>query len=148
MNESLLRAEDLMVAQTSAYGLGIMIDLPYGEALARVRDELAKEGFGILTEIDVAGTLKNKIDVDFRPYTILGACNPPLAHRALSAEIDIGLLLPCNVIVYAADEEGRSVVAAMDPEKALAITGNDAIAPLAAEVRQRIERALRAVENA
>ncbi|HSJ05502.1 MAG TPA: DUF302 domain-containing protein [Longimicrobiales bacterium] len=137
-----------MVEQTSAYGLGITVDLPYEEALTRVRDELAKEGFGILTEIDVAGTLKKKIDVDFRPYTILGACNPPLAHRALSAEIDIGLLLPCNVIVYAAEEEGRSVVAAMDPEKALSIAENEAIAPLAGEVRERLERALRSMETA
>jgi uncharacterized protein (DUF302 family) len=134
-----------MIEQTTRYGIGTTVDLPYPQAVERTREELAKEGFGILTEIDIAATLKKKLDVDFRPYVILGACNPPLAHRALEAERDIGLLLPCNVIVYAADEDGRSVVAAMDPEEALSLTDNDEIRPVAAEVRERLSRALEAV---
>lgn len=134
-----------MIEQTTRYGMGTTVDLPYPQAVERTREELAKEGFGILTEIDIAATLKKKLGEDFRPYVILGACNPPLAHRALEAERDIGLLLPCNVIVYAADEDGRSVVAAMDPEEALSLTDNDEIRPVAAEVRERLSRALEAV---
>ncbi len=134
-----------MVKQTTPYGIATTVALSYERALERTREELGKEGFGVLTEIDVAATLKKKLDVAFRPYMILGACNPPLAHRALSAERDIGLLLPCNVIVYASDEPGRSVVAAMDPIAALALTGNEQIRSVAAEVRQRLERVLSAV---
>lgn len=131
-----------MIEQTTRYGIFTTVDLPYGQAVERTREALQKEGFGVLTEIDVKSTLKKKIDVDFRPYVILGACNPPLAHKALSAELDIGLLLPCNVVVYAADEPGRSVVGALDPVEALSLTGNDAIRPLATEVRGRLERVL------
>lgn len=134
-----------MVEQTTRYGLGTTVGLGYEEAVARVREELGKEGFGVLSEIDIAAALKSKLGVDFRPYVILGACNPPLAHQALTAERDIGLLLPCNVIVYASDEPGRSVVAAMDPVEALALTGNDAIAPLAEDVKARLTRVLEAV---
>jgi uncharacterized protein (DUF302 family) len=110
----------------------------------RTRAELAKEGFGVLTEIDVRETLKRKLDVDFRPYVILGACNPPLAFQALTAERDIGLLLPCNVIVYADERPGRSVVAALDPVVQLRLTGKAALEPLAREVRARLERVLAA----
>ena len=134
-----------MISQTSPYGIGTTVNLPYEAAVERTREALAAEGFGILTEIDVRETMKKKLDVDFRPYVILGACNPPLAHKALTAERDIGLLLPCNVVVYAADEPGQCVVAAMDPVQALALTGNDEIGPLAAEVRARLERVLAAV---
>jgi uncharacterized protein (DUF302 family) len=134
-----------MVEQTTRYGIATTVDLPYERALARTREELAREGFGVLAEIDIAATLKKKLDVDFRPYMILGACNPPLAHRALSAERDIGLLLPCNVIVYADDTPGRSVVAAMDPEEALGLTGNASLQPVAAEVKARLRRALERV---
>lgn len=134
-----------MVKQTTPYGISVMMDVPYEQAVPRVREALANEGFGVLTEIDVAATFKKKLDVDFTPYIILGACNPPLAHQALSAERDIGLLLPCNVVVYAADEPSRSVVAAMDPVAALALTGNKAIGPLAADVRGRLERVLNSV---
>jgi uncharacterized protein (DUF302 family) len=133
------------VERTTPYGLSVTVPLAYDAAVARVRDALGGEGFGVLTEIDVRATLKKKLDAEFRPYVILGACNPPMAHQALTAERDIGLLLPCNVVVYAGDEPGTSVVAALDPEKQLALTGRTDIAPLAAEVRARLERVLAAV---
>lgn len=136
-----------MVAETSRYGVGLTVALDFERALESVKQALAGEGFGILCEIDVAATLKKKLDVDFRPYVILGACNPPLAHRALTAERDIGLLLPCNVIVYADDTPGRSVIAAMDPVVALGVTGNDDLKPLAEDVKSRLMRALGAVES-
>ncbi len=134
-----------MLTQTTQYGFSTAVPLPYEEAVARTREELAKEGFGVLTEIDVRATLKKKLDVDFRPYIILGACNPPFAYRALQAERDIGLLLPCNVVVYAGEEPGTSVVAAMDPEAALQLTGNPVMGEVAAEVKARLERALQQV---
>lgn len=137
-----------MVEHTTRYGFSTTVGLPYDEAVTRVREELAEEGFGVLTEIDVRATMKNKLDVDFRPYVILGACNPPLAHRALSAEPDIGALLPCNVVVYAAAETGKSTITAMDPEAALALADNDALAPLAREVKDRLRRALARVAEA
>jgi uncharacterized protein (DUF302 family) len=136
-----------MVQQTTRYGLGVTVPLPYDEAVTRTREALAREGFGVLTEIDVRATMKQKLDVDFRPYVILGACNPPLAYQALSAERDIGLLLPCNVVVYAGDAEGTSVVTAMDPVEALQLTGRADIRDMAVEVRQRLERALADVEQ-
>jgi uncharacterized protein (DUF302 family) len=123
----------------------VEVGLPYEEAVARARAALAKEGFGVLTEIDVRQTLKNKLDVDFRPYVILGACNPTLAHRALTAEREIGLLLPCNVIVYAGETPGRSVVTALDPVAQLRLAGRPDLEPLAREVRQRLERVLAAL---
>jgi uncharacterized protein (DUF302 family) len=124
------------------------VGMDYPRAVARAKDALAAEGFGVLSEIDVAATLKKKLDVAFRPYVILGACNPPLAHRALMAERNIGLLLPCNVVVYADDVPGRSVVAAMDPVAALSLTGNADIAPLATEVKARLSRVLEAIGGA
>lgn len=136
-----------MVEQTTRYGIGTTVNLPYEQALARTREALASEGFGVLTEIDVAATLEKKLDVTFPPYVILGACNPPLAHRALTAERDIGLLLPCNVVVYAADEPGQTVVAAMDPIAALELTGNEQVRSVAQEVRKRLERVLAAVRS-
>ena len=134
-----------MISQTSRYGIGTTVPMPYDRAVERTREELAREGFGVLTEIDVRATMKKKLDVDFRPYIILGACNPPLAYSALSAERDIGLLLPCNVIVYAGDEPDTSTVAVMDPVEALALSGNESIEPVAREVRDRLERVLQAV---
>ena len=136
-----------MIEQTTRYGMSITVPLAYEQAVDRAREALAAEGFGILAEMDIAATLRKKLDVEFRPYVILGACNPPLAHRALLAEPDIGLLLPCNVVVYAADEPGQSVVAAMDPVEALALTGNDAIRPIAEDVKGRLRRVLEAVER-
>ena len=129
------------------YGFGAIIEAPFDAVVARVRSALAAEGFGVLTEIDVTATLKSKLDVDFRPYVILGACNPRLAHSALSTELEIGLLLPCNVVVHAGDEPDHSVVTIMDPEAALALAGNEAIAPLAGEVKERLERVLATVRS-
>ena len=134
-----------MDTNTISYGMSTTVDLPYEQAVARTREALGAEGFGVLTEIDVRATFKKKLGADFRPYVILGACNPPMAHRALTVERNIGLLLPCNVAVYAADEEGKSVVAAIDPEVSLGRVGNDALAPLAADVKARLRRVLDAV---
>ena len=136
-----------MIEQQTKYGISVSVTLPYDQAVERIRAELAKEGFGVLTEIDVRATLHTKIGAEFRPYVILGACNPALAHTALTAEIDIGLLLPCNVIVYAADQSGRSVIAAMDPIEALDLTGNTLIRPVAEEARVRLVRALEASQR-
>lgn len=127
----------------AGYGISKKVNLTYDEAVAKVTEELKKEGFGVLTEIDVQATLKQKLDVDFRRYVILGACNPPLAHRALSAELEIGLLLPCNVIVYEADD-GGAVVSAIDPLSALGLVENPDLQDLAATVEGKLRRV---VEN-
>ena len=119
-------------------------DLDYDAAVARVTELLADEGFGVLTEIDVKATLKKKLDVDFRRYLILGACNPPLAHRALSAETDVGVLLPCNVCV-SEREGGGSRVAAMNPTAAFELIDNPEVSPIARDVRERIQRVLDAI---
>ena len=110
--------------------------LPLPDAVARVRDELKVEGFGVLTEIDVQATLKEKLDIDGEPYVILGACNPTLAHQALGAEPDLGVLLPCNVVVY--ERGGVTHVSAVDAERMLSIVGNDELAPIAEDVRVRL----------
>jgi uncharacterized protein (DUF302 family) len=126
--------------------MGVDVALPYEQAVERATEELKKEGFGILTTIDVKQTLKQKLDKDFRKYTILGACNPPLAHRAFEAELEIGLLLPCNVIVYEA-EPGRSVVSAMAPIAAMGMVGgNPALKDVAREADERLRRALKSIE--
>ncbi len=136
-----------MISQTTRYGLSTNIPLAYAAATARTKEALAAEGFGVLCEIDMAATMKKKLGVDFRPYVILGACNPPLAHRALSAELDIGLLLPCNVVVYADDDPARSIVAVMDPVEALQLAGNESIRPIAEDVRARMVRVLQALDQ-
>jgi uncharacterized protein (DUF302 family) len=122
--------------QATGYTLGATTSLPFADAVARVREELQAEGFGVLCEIDVQATLREKLGEEVEPYLILGACNPPLAHRALGAEPDLGVLLPCNVVVY--EREGATHVAAVDAERMLSIVGNDAVAPVAAEVRRRL----------
>ena len=121
----------------SSYTLTAPTELPFADAVARVREELAREGFGVLCEIDVQATLKQKLGVEREPYLILGACNPPLAHRALEAEPELGVLLPCNVVVY--QEQGQTHIAAVDAERMLSIVGNDELAATAAEVRRRLE---------
>src|SRR5215469_10185539 len=129
-------------APVRAYGFGTIVHLPYDQTIERTRAALKEQGFGVLTEIDVKATLKAKLDADFRPYVILGACNPPLAHRALSAELGLGLLLPCNVIVYD-NLDGSSTVEAMDPQAALGLVGdNPAVAEVASEARDRLRHAL------
>ncbi len=125
------------------YGSSKIVDIPFEAAVERVTEELRKEGFGILTVIDVQETLKKKLDVEFRKYKILGACNPPFAHRALQAEEEIGLLLPCNVVVY--EKNGRSVVAAFDPMTMTGMTKNPEITSIAVEVKQRLDRVFAAV---
>lgn len=122
--------------------LGIRRELPIGfdQALAKLPDVLRAEGFGVLTEIDVSATLKAKLGVDFRRYRILGACNPALAHRALGVALEIGVMLPCNVIVYEGDAGGSTVVA-IDPVQTLAAQHPE-LAPIAQEVRARLTRAL------
>jgi uncharacterized protein (DUF302 family) len=128
------------------YTLTTSTDLAFAEAVGRVREELAAEGFGVLSEIDVQATLKAKLGVEREPYLILGACNPPLAHAALEAEPELGVLLPCNVVVY--QEHGRTHLAAVDAEQMLSIVDNDALVPTAAEVRQRLAAVVeRAAEN-
>ncbi len=124
------------------YGLTKALpDIPYDDAVARTTQALKAEGFGVLTTIDVKATMKEKLDVDFRPYVILGACNPPLAHKALSAERLIGLLLPCNVVVMESDD-GGSVVSAFKPTEGFSLVENDGVQPLAREVEERLERVL------
>jgi uncharacterized protein (DUF302 family) len=132
-------------APVRTYGFGAVVNLPYDQTIERTRAALQEQGFGVLTEIDVNATMKAKLDADFRPYVILGACNPPLAHRALSADLRIGLLLPCNVVVYD-NLDGTSTVEAMDPQAALALVGdNPAIAEVAREARTRLRQALDAL---
>jgi uncharacterized protein (DUF302 family) len=129
------------------YGIQREVAVPFEDAVAATREALAARGFGVLTEIDVKATLKKKLDVDFPPYVILGACNPPLAHQALTAERAIGLLLPCNVVVHAADTPGRSVVAVLDPVAQFVITGRDDLRPLAEQVRALLVGTLEDVER-
>jgi uncharacterized protein (DUF302 family) len=131
----------------SRYGMGVDVALPYEEAVERATEELKKEGFGVLTTIDVKQTLKQKLDREFRKYTILGACNPPLAFRAFEAELEIGLLLPCNVVVYESGDR-RSVVSAMAPIAAMGMVGgNPALKDVAREAEERLRRALSALES-
>jgi uncharacterized protein (DUF302 family) len=122
------------------YGVGRCLDEPYETALPRVVEALKAEGFGIITEIDVQKTMKDKLGVDVAPHTILGACNPKLAHAALEVEPDLGVLLPCNVVVYAADEGTR--VTAVNAGAMLGMVGNDDLAPIATQVQEKLDRVL------
>ena len=133
--------------EETRYGLRVDLPLTYEQAVERTTDALKAQGFGVLTTIDVKQTLKQKLDRDFRKYVILGACNPPLADRALHAELEIGLLLPCNVIVYE-QSPGRSTVSAMAPLAALGIVGeNHELQSVAAEADWRLRTALSALET-
>ena len=129
---------------STRYGIKRTVPYSFQEALDRTRSALAQEGFGVLTEIDVRATLHKKLRVaDFPPYVILGACNPPLAYRALQAEFDLGLLLPCNVVVY--EQNGQVTVAAVEPRTMMEVVHNPAVEEIAREVRARLERVLAAL---
>ena len=130
---------------TTSLGLHVHLDSTFDDAVARVTAALKAEGFGILTEIDVQDTLKKKINVDFRPYKILGACNPPLAHRALTVAPEVGLLLPCNVTV--AQAENGTDVSLVDPIAMLGFVGNPGLEPIAAEARERLARVAKALQG-
>jgi uncharacterized protein (DUF302 family) len=130
---------------TATFGIRKPLRVTYDGALALVAEALKSEGFGVLTEIDVQNTLKQKLGVDFRRYKILGACNPPLAHEALQADLEVGLMLPCNVVVYEADD-GKAVVLAIDPTRTVAATGNAKLVELAETVKQKLTRALARLE--
>jgi uncharacterized protein (DUF302 family) len=125
------------------YGISKLVNLTYEEAINRVTEELKKEGFGVLTTIDVKETLKKKLGVDFDKYIILGACNPPFAYKALQAEYDLGLLLPCNVVVY--ERDGKVFVSAFDPMVMIQIIDNPALKEIAQEVRKKLERVIQNV---
>jgi uncharacterized protein (DUF302 family) len=120
----------------TGYTLSATTGQSFDDAVARVREELAAEGFGVLSEIDVQATLRAKLGAEMEPYLILGACNPPLAHQALSAEPELGTLLPCNVVVYVHD--GETHVSAIDAERMLSIVGNEGLEPVAATVREKL----------
>ncbi len=128
-----------------SYSIATTIDMPFDDAVALTTDALKAHGFGVLTEIDVADTLKRKIDVDFRPYRILGACNPAMAHRALQAEDKIGTMLPCNVVVQE-HAPGRVEVAAVDPTASMQAVDNPALAEIAGVVRDDLRRTIAEVE--
>ncbi len=121
------------------YGFSKIVNLGYDEAIEKVTEELKKEGFGVLTEIDVKATLKKKLDVDFKPYKILGACNPPFAYKSLQAEEQIGLMLPCNVIVYVNDNN-ETVVAAIDPIASMQAVKNDKLGEVAETIQGKLKK--------
>ena len=126
------------------YSFSKKVDLSYKDALQKVTEELQKEGFGVLTEIDVRATLKKKLDVDYNNYKILGACNPALAYQALSAEAEIGLLLPCNVVVFE-DNDHNTVVAAIDAKAMMSVVGRDDINPIAEQVNKKLIKVIESV---
>lgn len=125
------------------YGFSKTTDYEFNQAIEKVTEELKKEGFGVLTTIDVKNTLKNKINVDFKNYTILGACNPPIAHKALQTEEELGLLLPCNVVVY--EKDNKTVVSIFDPMLMTKVIENENMVPIATEVKEKLQKVLEAV---
>ncbi len=125
------------------YGFSKSVDLSFEQTIEKVTEELKKEGFGILTSIDVKETLKKKINVDFKKYTILGACNPPIAHQALLEEEELGLLLPCNIIVY--EKEDKTVISVFDPMVMTKIIDNKKIVSVAEQIKEKLGRVLQAV---
>lgn len=128
---------------TQTYGFGTILDVPFDEAMARTEAALKEQGFGVLTRIDVKETLKQKIDVEFERYVILGACNPRLAHRGLEAEHDLGLLLPCNVIVH--EHDGKTAVSIVDPEAMLGVVDKEALREIATEAKTLLEQVVNAL---
>ena len=129
----------------NGYGLRVKLNLPYEQAIERVTSALKAEGFGVLTQIDVKKIIKEKLNEDFRKYIILGACNPNLSHQALKSELEIGLLLPCNVIVY--EQDGGSVVSILDPVKMIAVAENDELNAVSGQARARLERVIQALQS-
>ena len=130
-------------AEQQKYGFSRTVDAAFDEATERTREALKEEGFGVLSEIRLDEKLKEKLGVDFRRYVILGACNPPLAYRTLQEDINIGLLLPCNVVVYEAEDKNQSVVAAIDAKAMLSVIGdNPAVEEVANEVNERLQRVI------
>jgi uncharacterized protein (DUF302 family) len=127
------------VLAVASLGIQKTLDMGFDDALTKIPEALKSEGFGVLTEIDVQQTLKKKLNVDFRRYRILGACNPPFAHKALQHSLDVGMLMPCNVIIYETDD-GRTVVSAVDPMQTMAAQGDPAMRPLAEAVQQKLRR--------
>jgi uncharacterized protein (DUF302 family) len=125
------------------YSFSRVLSLPYEETITKVKEALKTEGFGVLTEIDVKKTVKEKLNRDFRNYVILGACNPPLAHQVLEAEPEVGVFLPCNVLVY--EEGSKTVVSAMDPEAAMSLVKNEKVGEVAKQVRRKMEKVLHAL---
>ena len=132
--------------ETTTYACKTTVNSSFEDAVQKVTEELKREGFGVLTEIDVKETLKQKLDVDFRKYKILGACNPPNAYKALQAETDIGLMLPCNVVVYES-EGGGTVVAAVDPVASMRAVENIGLEATALEVKKKLQRVIEAMER-
>ena len=128
-----------------SYGKSIILDAPFSETVTRVREALKEQGFGVLTEIDMTAAMRDKLGEEIEDYVILGACNPPLAHRALGVDRGIGLLLPCNVVVRAAD--GRTVVEALDPQVMVTLTGEPALTPIADEASRRLDQALKSLTS-
>ena len=135
-----------MEGTNTQIGLHVELALPYDQAIAKVTQALKAEGFGVLTEIDVKATLKKKLDVDFRRYIILGACNPSLAYRALSTDLDVGLLLPCNVVVYETDEN-HAAIGLIDPIAMLGVLPSPDLQPIADEARARLTRVAKSLEE-
>ena len=123
------------------YAFSTILDASYEDAISKVTEALKEEGFGVLTEIDVKSTLKKKLNVDFRKYVILGACNPPYAHRTLQTDLDVGLLLPCNVIVYETDDN-KAYVSALNPVSALEVIKSDELRKIAEEVSEKLQRVI------
>ena len=127
--------------RAKAYAITTVLNTSYEDAVSKITDALKEEGFGVLTEIDVKATLKKKLEVDFRKYVILGACNPPYAYRTLQADLDVGLLLPCNVIVYETDDK-KACVSAINPVSALEVIKNRELRKIAEEVTEKLKRVI------
>ena len=125
--------------EAKKYAFTTVLNISYEDAISKATDALKEEGYGILTEIDVKATLKKKLDVDFRKYVILGACNPPYAYRTLKADLDVGLLLPCNVIVYETDDK-KACISAINPISALEVIKNEELRKIAEEVTSKLRR--------